>query len=1149
MNKTKFFSSLLVVALFATASVVTSCKDYDDDIKNLQSQIDGINKTLGQIQTLISSGSVITDVKTLTDGTGGVEIFLSNNKSYKIYNGAKGETGATGAQGEKGDKGDTGAAGADGVAPVVTIGDNGNWFINGVDTGKPSRGEKGEKGETGATGATGATGPQGPKGDAGVAGAKAVYYVPGTEGAEKGFWVKVDPNTDPETRTVTTEKWVGVDPNMVSAVMDKETGLLTLVNVQGATDTDENGNVNIALNNALRSLVFIGDIEDADGKVTRRYVGQVPTILVENFTYTALKLNNKDKTDNSKEEKAAFNQVNEEDEVLNVQPTTYAYYHVNPSTANVEDLKNLVFDINANGDYLTRADSKASKDFNVTPEFVEFKDGILVVKVLMEGTPATDNKISTVALQATKNNEETVTSDFVQIYKGTENPTFRIAKSLRGANDALVDWDFRRALVGIKTEDTDAGKGVTTGYVVKNKKVWDINYDQNNKPTNEGKDIDLCLNYKEEFNLNDSIELHDKSGTPHKYISLANALKKYNLEVSYEVVKNYKLGQQKTDQADFITLTGSVVKSKVYDDGTSEDPQLAAIGRTPIIRATLKDKTNDKIVEIAYIKIKWVKEANAVSGEHEIAMTKAFEFKCAEQSQSTTIQQTNIELYNQFGYDHATFKAVFTKFLPYNSEKLAANASDDDKKEAKDGYWAIHAKDNDNTVDKTYIDNVGTVQWVEAQGDQSETTYILKWTISADEMWQHGNGDIAHTVVFSNATGTNKIAVTLTSSITKVAKEYNVKPAADYIAQYWVNSTEYAKFNVSVPKSTSDANKENCKFENDLNSPFTTKNGILNVKDYRQLSSIKYFFDNDKNHGMQQITKMAGHDVVFKVSDDRLTLQARVKVGNSWKPSNDGFDDIAKITNSTTGNVKNVVELQNTTNAKILLNDQTAANPFYALYVAEGKVCEDASGTGADNTAREVEITFNGEDHFKASWTRPINVAAMSADNLIDGVDFTEYGSYIRIEDLIDPADWRDRKFSNFNNYWGFYGVENVLIDTNNAKANFGNGWVELPTNLVVGQDNMQGQTTVSGNKYYTNKPKLDDNGQIQRDNNNRIIYEEAKSVYGFFTYKNNGTTLLEDFQIQVTVKVTYKWGEITSAPIIVPVKNIGNVPTSAPQM
>ena len=960
--------------------------------------------------------------------------------------------------------------------------------------------------------------------------------------------MKVDPNTNPETRTVTTEKWVGVDPNMVSAVMDKETGLLTLVNVKGATDTDEYGNVNIALNNALRSLVFIGDIEDADGKVTRRYVGQVPTILVENFTYTALNLKDKDNKDGK--EKAVASKVKnangqEVNEVLDVQPTTYAYYHVNPSTANVEDLKNLVFDINANGDYLTRANTNASKDFNVTPEFVEFKDGILVVKVLMEGTPAQGDKISTVALQATKNNEETVTSDFVQIYKGSEAPVFRIAKSLRGVEDALVDWDFRRAYIenGIKGEDADAGKGVTTGYVVTNRKVWDIT-GPNKAPGNEGKDIDLCLNYKEEFNLNDSIELHDKSGTPHKDISLANALKKYNLEVSYEVVKNYKLGEQKTDQADFITLTGSVVKSKVYDDGTSEDPQLAAIGRTPIIRATLTDKTNNKIVEIAYIKIKWVKEANAVSGEHEIAMTKAFEFNCADQNQSTTIQQTNIELYNQFGYDHATFNAVFTKFLPYNSEPLDAGASADDKKKAKDGYWAIHAKPGVTAVDETYIDNVGTVAWVEQVGDQSETTYILKWTITADEMWLHGNGDIAHTVVFSNESGTNKIAVTLTSSITKVAKEYNVKPAADYIAQYWVNSTEYAKFNVSVPTSTSDEDEGHCNFVNDLNSPFTTKNGILYVKDYRQLSSIKYFFDNDENHGMQKITKMAGHDVKFKVSPDRLTLTAQVKVGNDYTAE----QDIAVITNTTNGNV---VTLQETENAKILLNDQTAANPFYALYVAEGKVCEDASGTGADRTAREVEITFNGEDHFKASWTRPINIAAMSADNLIDGVDFTEYGSYVRIEDLIDPADWRDRKFSNFNNYWKFYGVTGVLIDTEHAKANFGNGWVELPSNLVVGQDNINRTTgnPTSRKTYYTNKPLLDDNGQIQRDDNNRIKYVPAKSVYGFFTYQNNGTTLLEDFQIQVTVKVTYKWGEITSAPIIVPVKNIGNVPTSAPQM
>ena len=45
------------------------------------------------------------------------------------------------------------------IAP--TIGTNGNWYIGGIDSGKPSRGETGAKGATGAKGDTGATGPQG----------------------------------------------------------------------------------------------------------------------------------------------------------------------------------------------------------------------------------------------------------------------------------------------------------------------------------------------------------------------------------------------------------------------------------------------------------------------------------------------------------------------------------------------------------------------------------------------------------------------------------------------------------------------------------------------------------------------------------------------------------------------------------------------------------------------------------------------------------------------------------------------------------------------------------------------------------------------------------------------------------------------------
>ena len=48
-----------------------------------------------------------------------------------------------------------------GSGSEITIGENGNWFIDGVDTGQPSRGEQGEQGIQGETG------PQGPQGEPG----------------------------------------------------------------------------------------------------------------------------------------------------------------------------------------------------------------------------------------------------------------------------------------------------------------------------------------------------------------------------------------------------------------------------------------------------------------------------------------------------------------------------------------------------------------------------------------------------------------------------------------------------------------------------------------------------------------------------------------------------------------------------------------------------------------------------------------------------------------------------------------------------------------------------------------------------------------------------------------------------------------------
>ena len=62
----------------------------------------------------------------------------TGEKGEKGDRGEKGDTGATGA---KGDKGDPGATGPQGITP--TIGENENWYLGNVDTGKPSRGRQG----------------------------------------------------------------------------------------------------------------------------------------------------------------------------------------------------------------------------------------------------------------------------------------------------------------------------------------------------------------------------------------------------------------------------------------------------------------------------------------------------------------------------------------------------------------------------------------------------------------------------------------------------------------------------------------------------------------------------------------------------------------------------------------------------------------------------------------------------------------------------------------------------------------------------------------------------------------------------------------------------------------------------------------------
>jgi hypothetical protein len=140
MNK-KFLNAFLLSTLLTGSAVVLSCTDYDDEISDLQGQIDAQNASIQQLEALLQSGVVITDVQSTANG---VTISMSNGGKYTLTNGKDGQNGQDGQNGKDG---------VDGKNAVVwTIGEDGYWHQDGVKTDYKAIGLDGKDGVDGKDG-------------------------------------------------------------------------------------------------------------------------------------------------------------------------------------------------------------------------------------------------------------------------------------------------------------------------------------------------------------------------------------------------------------------------------------------------------------------------------------------------------------------------------------------------------------------------------------------------------------------------------------------------------------------------------------------------------------------------------------------------------------------------------------------------------------------------------------------------------------------------------------------------------------------------------------------------------------------------------------------------------------------------------------
>ena len=230
MNK-KFLSAILFGALMVSSTgTFVSCKDYDDDIENLQDQINANAEAIKTINDLVANGSVISSVEPTANG---IIIKLSDGKSYTIENGKDGNDGKP--------------------ADVWTIGEDGFWYKNDQKTEYKAVGSNGTNGADGVNGG---------------------FYRPNT--ATGNFDYVVVDKDGKETVKDSGITWKVGGSNITAVVTD---GDVILQGVPGIPD----GKVVIPRNNVLRSLVFVPEV----------YVEGIPGMRYYNVAYTRQDLDKK----------------------------------------------------------------------------------------------------------------------------------------------------------------------------------------------------------------------------------------------------------------------------------------------------------------------------------------------------------------------------------------------------------------------------------------------------------------------------------------------------------------------------------------------------------------------------------------------------------------------------------------------------------------------------------------------------------------------------------------------------------------------------------------------------------------------------------------------------------------------------------------
>lgn len=470
-----------------------------------------------------------------------------------------------------------------------------------------------------------------------------------------------------------------------------------------------------------------------------------------------------------------------------------AYYHVSPNNGvRTQDIKMPIFESTTSNN-ITRADVKIAENSPIAPTAYSIDKNVLAVQfkktvktpITTAGLAHTDAKEDGVAgakevftmvslkapiadanLQADET-EAFVNSEYVRVEE-----LFKVPKISHSKQDwTKVPTNYNNEVQA--TKNPQIGKdGLYVHYhdsiciyssIVNQYVDIKAQYDQ---PLDLKKWVTVCV-------TDEDAENHVGHENLPNYADFGLGFRFYLAKAAYITLGGPDENSNKTDQQKFAKVSkDGIVESQVY---TIDGGSATAVGREPIVRVELWDEVNGNMIDLRYIKIKWVKTV----GTTELGVAYPEElYKCDNYEMLLGTQQMNEQIYHKAkegGMDKDTFHKLYTD----------------------EGFDATNDKND-----------WGTVELVR-NSEGSVESYNILWTLTAADIakkypdWnKQEKMEFTNTIEWTSASE-NTLVITFKKVIYKPAFEL-----WGYDKRYWRNTeAAYTVFNVNpIVYNTEEAN-------------------------------------------------------------------------------------------------------------------------------------------------------------------------------------------------------------------------------------------------------------------------------------------------------------------------------------------------------